>query len=270
MATPNGWAEAPIDRTQVLLFHPSLDDMIPIDHEVRILDETLRMLDWSDWEAEFDRLRGQPPIHPRILAGIWIYELARKMKTSRPPEYVCIHNVDFMWLAEGRQPDHTTLAKFFTRFKTQVKSLFKQVVKVAMTIGLVRLGEVAFDGTRVKAHNSRFNTLTADSIEKRLAEVEQDIDRLVQEAADAQARADNTDTPIGRKTTQLPEELATLEARKAKLQAALETANQRDEERKKDGLKSPAQVPMNDQESRVMPNKEGVGQATSARTRSIG
>ena len=166
MATANGWAEAPIDRHQVLMFHPSLDGMIPDGHEVRLLDETLRRLDWSEWEAEYQRLRGQPPIHPRILAGLWIYGLARKIKTSRPLEYACIHNIDFIWLAEGRQPDHTTLAKFFTKFKTQLKSLFKQIVKIAMTIGAVRLGEVAFDGTRVKAHNSRHNTLTAASIQK--------------------------------------------------------------------------------------------------------
>lgn len=256
MVTRNGWAEAPIVREQILLFCPTLDGRIPDDHEVRLLDETLRTLDWSDWEAKFERLRGRPPIHPRILASIWLYGLSQKIKTSRPLERACTHNIDFIWLAEGREPDHSTLATFFTQFKKPLKKLFKQVVRYAMCMGVARLGEIAFDGTRIKASNGRYNTLTGKSLTERIAVVEQEIDALIQQAADAQAGVADADAN-GPGTTKLPDGLKSLEDRKAKLQEALKRADELDEARRKDGLKTPAQVPMNDLESRVMPNKEG-------------
>ena len=139
MATTDRWAQPQIVREQITLFQPTLDDMIPQDHEVRLLDETLRTLDWSAWEASYKRGgAGQPPIHPRVLAGIWLYAMMRRIRTSRPLEYACRHNVDFMWLAEGRTPDHTTLATFFSKNKEPLKDLFKQVCPMAMTLGWVR------------------------------------------------------------------------------------------------------------------------------------
>jgi transposase len=70
-------------------------------------------------------------------------------------EYICGHNVDFMWLAEGHRPDHATLAIFRKESGKALKGLFRQVGRLAMAMGLVRLVEVAFDGTRVKANASR-------------------------------------------------------------------------------------------------------------------
>jgi transposase len=100
-------------REQRTLFQSTLDDMIPQDHEVRLLDETLRTLEWSPWEAKYKRGGPeQPPIHPQVLAGIWLYAMMRRIRNSRPLEYVCGHNLDFMWLAEGRTPDYSTLATF--------------------------------------------------------------------------------------------------------------------------------------------------------------
>jgi len=149
MATTDRWAQPQVVREQLTLFQPTLDDMIPQDHEVRLLDETLRTLDWSPWEAKYKRGgAGQPPIHPRVLAGIWLYAMMRRIRTSRPLEYACGHNVDFMWLAEGRTPDHSTLATFFSKNQEPLKDLFKQVCRMAMTLGMVRLGEVGFDATR--------------------------------------------------------------------------------------------------------------------------
>ena len=161
MATLDYWAEAVIVREQRTMFAPTLDDMIDEDHEVRLLDEALRKLDWTEWEAVCSRERGQPPIHPRVIAGLWLYGMMRRIRTSRFLEYACRHNIDFIWLAEGHTPDHSKLAEFFSLNKAPLKSLFKQVCRMAMRMGLVRLGTVAFDATRVKSANSRFNTLTA-------------------------------------------------------------------------------------------------------------
>jgi transposase len=159
MGTSYRWAQPVVVREQITLFQPTLDDMIPLDHEVRLLDETLRTLDWSPWEAKYKRGgHGQPPIQPQVLAGIWLYAMMRRIRTSRPLEYACGHNLDFMWLAEGCTPDYSTLATFFSSNKEPLKDLFKQVCRKAMTMGMVRLGEVGFDATRVKAAKSRYAT----------------------------------------------------------------------------------------------------------------
>jgi transposase len=97
MGTTYRWAQPVLVGEQITLFQPTLDDMIPQDHEVRLLDETLRTLEWSPWEAKYKRGGpGQPPIHPQVLAGIWLYAMMRRIRTSRPLECACGHNLDFM------------------------------------------------------------------------------------------------------------------------------------------------------------------------------
>ena len=255
MASIDYWAEAPLSRQQMALFAPTLDAMIGTDDPVRLFDEILGDLDWSAWEAEYDGTRGQPPIHPRYVAAAILYGLCRGIRSTRKLQEACRYRLDFLWLVEGRQIDYTTFAKFRTRFGEQLKGLFRQVCKIAMTLGLVRLGEVAFDATRVKANNSRFKTRTAATLEEKLAALNVLFDQMLSEwdATEAQRKLNNVkDSP-----TQLPRALAQLDERRKRIAQALETARAAEEARRKDGLKTPAQVPMSDPESRVMPNKEG-------------
>src|SRR4051794_20488842 len=104
MASLDYWAEAPMLRQQMALFAPTLDAMISPDDPVR--------LDWSAWEAEYDGKRGQPPIHPRIVAAAMLYGLCRGVRSTRKLQEACCYRLDFLWLVEGRQIDHTTFAKF--------------------------------------------------------------------------------------------------------------------------------------------------------------
>ena len=167
------WAKPRMARDQIVLFSPTLDASISDDHPVRLLDEILKGLDWSAWEAEYDGQKGQPPIPPWVMAGVILYGLMRGIRSSRMLEYLCGHNVDFMWLAEGRVIDHTTLCKFRTRFRGPLKELFRQLGKLSLQMGLIRLVEVAFDGTRVKANASRLRTWTAERLEAALKGDEQ-------------------------------------------------------------------------------------------------
>lgn len=252
-------AKAPLRRDQTLLFYPTLDDQLSHDHPARLLDEILQSLDWSPWEGEYHGRIGQPPIPPRVMAGVIIYGLMRGIRSSRQLEYLCGHAIDFMWLAEGRTIDHTTLCKFRKRFSGPLKDLFRQVGRLAMSLGLVRLCEVAFDGTRVKANASRYHTWTAERIEAALKELEPLIEKMFGEA-DAADAAEDQRWGLEESGNHLPPELATLKDRKAKLEEVLEKLRQADEARKKDGTdpkKNPAQLPKSDTDSKVMPNKEG-------------
>jgi transposase len=253
------WAKTPTPREQQVLFSPTLDAMIDEGHPVRLLEEILATCDFSSWEQAYDGSRGQPPIHPRILAGILLYGLTRSIRSSRHLEYLAENNLDFMWLSQGHRPDHSTLCGFRRRFHDELKGLFKQIGRIAMTMGLVRLGEITLDGTRVKANNSRFATATGEKLKKRLAALDAQIEQLLSEA-EAADKADELEFFANESTRELPAELAELEQRKAQLEAAIEKVAAADEQRRKEGVnpkKNPAQLPLTDQDSKVLPNKEG-------------
>lgn len=258
MATPDYWAEAPLCRTQSTLFAPTLDDMIGPDSQIRIFDEVLAGSDWSQWEAEYDGKRGQPPIHPRYVAAVLLYGLCQGIRSSRKLEYLCGYNIDFMWLVEGRIIDHSTISRFRTKFKQPLKGLFRQVCKIAMSIGLIRLGEVAFDGTRVRANNSRYKTLTAKTIQEKLDALEAEFDKMMAEAE--QADQQGTLQGVEGSSLRMPPELADIDARRKRLKEVMAEIAAADEARQRKGTdpeKNAAQRPITDPESRVMPNKEG-------------
>ncbi len=94
------------------------------------------------------------------------------LRSSRVLEYMCLRNIDFLWLAEGHQPDHSTLCHFRNAHEVELRGLFRKVCTIAMTLGLIRLGEVGFDWTRVKASNSRYGTRGREWIKKKLAELD--------------------------------------------------------------------------------------------------
>jgi transposase len=252
------WAKAPVDRSQLVLFANKLDDAISEDHPVRLLDEMLAEVDWSQWENRYCGVAGQPAIHPRVMAGAILYGLTAGIRTSRGLEQACLNRLDFLWLVEGRDIDHSTFAKFRKDFGPQVKALFKQVGRLALAMDLVHLNLVAFDGTRVRANSSRHATASAKTLQERLARMDQDIERLM---AEAQAAEEAEQALFGqeRSGSRLPKELASLKKRQEAMKRALAKAREADARRAERGQssKGPASVPVADPDAAVMPNKEG-------------
>jgi transposase len=248
------WDKCPLPRDQILLISRTLDESVSDDHPVRVLDEMLRALDWSAWELEYDGARGRPPIPPWVMAGAILYGIMRRIRSSRQLEYACGNNVDFMWLVEGRTIDHDTFCKFRTKFKKALKELFKQIGRLSMQMGFIKLVEIAFDGTRVKANASRYRTWTAERLEAAIAELEKGAEAMLSESEANDAEEAKLRDPDA---AGLPPDLADVKQRKAKLQELLAQAREADAARKKVGLKSPAQIPKADPDSNVMPNKEG-------------
>jgi len=253
MVASNYWAKPVIGRERII---PSLDSLIAKDDSVRIFQEVMDEVDWGPWEAQYKRTGlGQPPIHPQHIASAIIYGLYRGIRSSRKLEEACCYRFDFMWLVENRRIDHTTFAKFRTKFHAPLKDLFRQVGRMAMNLGLIRLCEVAFDGTRVKANNSRYKARTAKTLEEKLHALDELFEELTAKLATADAEEDGLGSP-----TRLPSELANVEQRREKVRQALAKAQAADEARRKQGVnpeKKPAQVPTTDVDSGLMPNKEG-------------
>jgi transposase len=249
------WAEPLLDRERTRFCSPSLDSMIGEDDPVRLVDEVLAQIDWSSWEKEYNGHRGQPPIHPRYIAGAILNGMYRGIRSSRKLEEACHYRYDFIWLVEGRHIDHSTFANFRTRFHEPLKDLFRQIGHIAMALGLIRLGEVGFDGTRVKANNSRYKTLTAKTLEEKLQTLDALFEQMMAELQTNDGQETGPDSP-----THLPRAVADVQQRRKQVQAALDQARTADEKRRRQGVnpeKNPAQVPTTDPDSKVMPNKEG-------------
>ena len=247
------WAKSEVDRDQIVLIPTTLSDRIPEDHSVRLFWELLGTYDWRPWEARYCGCHGQPANHPRIVAGVLLYGLTQGIRSSRRLEWACGQAVDFMWLAEGRAIDHSTLCAFRKTFRRELKDLFRHLGRLAMAMGVVRLNCVAIDGTRVAAHSSRHGTRTAESIEAELAKLDARFDAMLAEAESVDQQESATlfgedVTPV----TSVSKELASAKTRQAKLKKALDKL----QARQASGSRQKA-VAMSDPEAPILPNKGG-------------
>ena len=160
------WQDAPMPRNQLVLISDTLEDRIPEDHPVRALDEMLDQLDWSDWEAEYHGSFGKPPIHPSVLCKVLLFATIRRIRSSRQIEYEIKHSIDFIWLVSGRTIDHTTISNFRRDHQGQVRKMYRDMVRLAVKMGVAKLSELCIDGSRVLANANRYKTLTAAKAEK--------------------------------------------------------------------------------------------------------
>jgi transposase len=245
------WARAPHKREQLVMFPTRLDEVIGSDHVVRLLDAILERVDWSGWEAAYDLTRGQPPIHPRVLCSVILYGLLTRIRSTRSLEESLRVRIDFVWLAEGRPIDHTTISKFRVRHAAALKDLFVQIGLMARQMGWLTLQTLAFDGTRIRANNRRSGTRTPAQFREMKQQLAARFEELQQQIAQVDAREEQL---LGEGSPGGPgEELADTAQRLAKIDAALaelERLEQADQP-------IPRRLPLTDPHSRLTPNKEG-------------
>lgn len=252
----NYWQDAPIQRHQMVLIPKTLEDLIGADHPVRLVDEILDRLDWSLWEAAYDGGKGQPPIHPSVLAKILLFSMIRRIRSSRQIEYELKHSIDFMWLASGRKVDHTTLSEFRRKHPKELRDIFKQMVKLAIDLKVANLSELCIDGTRVLADANRYKTWTTERLNKALQFLDEEVAKAL---ASLEANDSRDKDLLGEDISadRLPAKVANLELRREQLNELMNKTKEMDEIRKKNRSKGPAQLPKTDPDSRILPNKEG-------------
>lgn len=245
------WAEAPEQREQMVLFAQRLDDALPAEHSVRRLDEILGRINWFAWEERYHARLGQPAIHPRVLAGVLLYGLQTRIRSSRALEEALIVRLDFRWLAEGRTVDHTTLSEFRRKHSQELKDLFVQIVQVARNLGLVSFQRLGYDATRIRANNRRSGTRTPEELRQERDELAAKFDEWARQAEAEDARDEELFESRG--THELPAELRDGQRRREQIDALLVDLAQTEQE----GRAVPKRVPCTDLEARVMPNKDG-------------
>jgi transposase len=213
----------PIDRQTGFLLPPSVDEWLPEKHLARFVVEVIDGLDLSVMRGSY-RGSGSASYHPSLLLGILVYGYATGVFSSRKLERATYDSVAFRFIASNGHPDHDTIAAFRRRFLKEIEGLFVQVLEVARAMGVLRMGTVALDGTKIHANASRHSALSYEHAGRIEAQLKAEVAELL---AKAEA-ADRSDLPDG---LSIPDELARREERLAKLAEARATIEARARER---------------------------------------
>lgn len=208
------------DPDQGLLLPPSLDDWLPADHLARFVAELVdEHLDLSRIHAAYTEGRGGPPYVPRLMVRILLYGYTIGVRSSRVIESKCVDDVPFRWLAGGVAPDYRAIARFRKRHLSALGHLFVQALALCQAAGMVRLGRVALDGTKVRANASKRKAMSYARMSEKEKVLADEVSALLLEAE----RIDkDEDKKFGknRRGDELPEELRRRESRLAKIREA--------------------------------------------------
>jgi transposase len=213
----------PVDRDTGFLLPPSVDEWPPERHLARFVAEVIEGLDLRAMIGSY-RGGGEAAYHPRLLLGILVYGYATGVFSSRKLERATYDSVAFRFIAANQHPDHDTIATFRRRFLPQVEALFVQVLLLARELGVLQLGTVALDGTKIHANASRHSALSYGHAGEIEAQLRAEVAALL---AKAEA-ADRADLPDG---LSIPEELARREERLAEIARARAVIEARAKER---------------------------------------
>jgi transposase len=208
----------PVDRQTDYLFPPSVEDWLPENHLARFIVEVIDRLDLSELTRQYTG-RGSAAHHPAVLLGLLIYGYATGVPSSRKIERASYDSVAFRYIAANTHPDHDTLANFRRRFGSQLEQLFVQVLMLAREMGLLKLGKISVDGSKIKANASKHSALSWAHLKKIEQQLRQEVQQLMAlaESADRQKVPDGMDVP--QEIARRQERLAALDEAKLKLEA---------------------------------------------------
>jgi transposase len=209
------------DRKQMLLLPPSLLDWIPEGHLAHFILDTVEQLDLSKIYASYQgNGRGQPPYDPRMMTALLFYAYCTSVPSSRQIEKRTYEDVAFRVVAANRQPDHDSICEFRKRHLKALAGLFVQILRLCQQAGLVKLGHVALDGTKIKANASKHKAMSYGNMKKKKEELEKEVSDLLKNAESVDKEEDKT-YGKDKKGWDLPDELKRRETRLEKIKAAM-------------------------------------------------
>ncbi|MGO8816033.1 MAG: IS1182 family transposase [Terriglobia bacterium] len=209
------------DLNQAYLLPPSLQDWLPEGHLARFVAEVVEALELSAIYAKYEAGdgRGLSAYDPRMMVRVLIYGYCRGVASSRRIERATYEDVAFRYLAADQHPDHDTIAAFRQEQLTSLAQLFVQVLQLCQRAGLVKLGHVALDGTKIKASASKHKAMSYERMEKGEKELAAEVQALLAAAARVDAEEDGK-YGKGKRGDELPKELARREGRLEKIREA--------------------------------------------------
>lgn len=243
----------PYNPDQLYLLPPDMKQWLPEDDLAYFIMDVVRGLDLNAiYDAYDGSLGGQPPYDPRMMVSLRLHAYCVGMPSSRRIEQATYHSVPFRVLSADQHPDHDTIASFRQRHLKALSEIFVQILRLCQKAGLVKLGHVALDGTKVRANASKHKAMSYGRMEKQAVELEKEVAHLLQEAA----RVDTEEDALygkGRRGDELPQELRFKESRLSKIKEAMRAVEQEAKQKAK------AEVSMGEKEKRKKGGKKRRG-----------
>ena len=270
------------NRNQLFLMPPSIQEWLPQKHLARFIVDVVEELDLNEIYKHYSG-QGKDAYDPKALLSLLFYGYSTGTFSSRKIEQATYDSIAFRYISANTHPDHDTIANFRKRFLPQISDLFIQILSIAQETGLLKVGKVSLDGTKVKANASKHKALSYGHIKKLETQLEKEVKILMKKAKEA----DNTKSDDG---MNIPEEIARREDRLKAIKEAKEKIEARAAQRyekecaeykekmdkrkakekltgKKTSGKKPKepvnepkdkdQVNLTDEESRIMPTSGG-------------
>jgi len=256
---------------QTFLLPISLTELISPTDPVHVVRRVVGELDLRRLHDAYRSERGRPPFHPEAMVGLLLYGACRGIYSSRRLQAACAQDVNFMYLLALARPDFHTISTFRKRFRRDLKSLFGQVLEMCRAAGLVRLGHVSLDGTKVRANASKHKAMSYGRMLTRERTLQEEIEHWFEEA-DRQDVEEDGEHGSDDDGYSLPEELREPAKRLQAIRAARvrleEEARDRAEREGKDPgqavVSERAQTNFTDPESRIMHTPDGFQQCYNA------
>ena len=269
------------DIEQLMMFPPSVEDFVPQGHVAHFVRSTVsEALDLSAIVDCYNEERGYPPYHPVMMTALLLYAYCQGIYPSRRIAKACRERVDFMAVTGMQTPDFRTISDFRKRHMAALKELFVQILRLCQEAGLVKLGHVALDGTKVKANASKHKAMSYGRMKKAEPELEAIVRGWLRQAEAADLR-DDQEHGVDLNGEELPDwvrdkqrRLEKIREARARLQAEAQAA-EKGEEKKSGGPGRPrknepgtpkdsAQTNFTDPQSRIMKSHDGFIQGYNA------
>jgi transposase len=210
----------PWDVDQVSLLPPSVLDYVPVSHSAHFVRDLVRDdLDLEAVYASYDDARGAPAFHPAMMTALLLYAYTQGIYSSRRISRACEDRLDFHAVTASSKPDFRTISEFRKRHLKALSGLFVQVLKLCAAAGLVKLGHVALDGTKIKANASKHKAMSYARMQKAEVALAAEVAGWLK-AAEAADRKDDTSLGADRRGDEMPDWVADKQKRLAKIREA--------------------------------------------------
>jgi len=198
----------PYEPDQLLLLPPALQDWLPEEHVVFFLSDVVDQLDLTAITSVYEQEpRGYPPYHPRMMVKLLLYGYAIGVASSRQLAQRCQEDLAFRVLTANNTPDFRTISDFRKRHLVALAALFVQVLRCCQRAGLVQLGTIAVDGTKVRANASKHKAMSYGRMQTEVVRLEAEVQALLARAEQTDA-AEDAQHGADRRGDELPAELA--------------------------------------------------------------
>jgi len=203
------------DFSQTFLLPPSLEDWVNADHPARFIRDFVSSLNLSGLGFKTEAAEtGRPSYAVELLLSVWLYGYLHRLRSTRDLERACREHISLLWLTGMQAPDHNTLWRFWRNNRSSLRGIFREVVGVAYTTGLIGLAVHAVDGTKIRSCSSKRSGWHKKDLEKLLKRTEASIEVMMSEVESRESSESGE--------YRLPEELLDAEKRRAEIRSALD------------------------------------------------